>query len=33
VFVQPTVGPFVHNQIRLFVNKTEVLDRVARGNL
>lgn len=33
VFVQPTVGPFVHNQIRLFVNKTKVLDRVARGNL
>lgn len=33
LYFHESVGAYVHNQIRLFVNKTEVLDRVARGNL
>ena len=33
LYVGESTGAYVHNQIRLFVNKTQVLDRVARGNL
>ena len=31
LYVDPTIGPFVHNQLRLLVNKKRVLDEIPRS--
>lgn len=33
LYFNPTIGPYVHNQLRLFANKQQVLDKVATGTI
>ena len=32
VYVNPTIGPYIHNQVRLFVNKQQVLNNIKENN-